>query len=62
MWWPTEVDFMVHEEKHKDLEREIAHERLVDEAQRAQQGAGAGRKMLHWLGGQMVRIGTRLQG
>jgi hypothetical protein len=60
MWWPTEVDFMVREEKFKDLQREAARERLADEAH--QQGpARPGRKMLHWLGGQMIRIGTRLQ-
>lgn len=61
MWWPTEVDFMAHDEKYKDLQREAARERLIDEALQAQP-AGPGRKMLHWLGGQMVRIGTRLQG
>ena len=58
-----EMHYLVYKEQHKDRLREIEHQRLLKIAG-LQESASLKlfRQLLKWLGRQMVRWGTKLQG
>jgi hypothetical protein len=56
------VDFLVRQERYKDLLREAEHERLLQAAGLRQSGnRRSQRKVANWIGDQMVRWGRKLQ-
>ena len=58
---PFDVDYFVQKEHYHDLCREAALDQMLDEAG-LEAGAWAGpRKAAHWMGSQLVRLGSRLE-
>ena len=57
-----EIEFLVMKEQHKDRLRELERERLL-QAAKLQHGVDlkSYRKAANWLGGQMVKWGSKLQ-
>jgi hypothetical protein len=57
----SEVDFLVRQERYKDLLREAAHERLIRAAKPRPSGnRGPRRELAGWLGARMVGWGCAL--
>lgn len=60
---PNYNDFLIAQERHKDLLRQVERERLIRAARLRQTGNWRGRwKVAGWVGGQMVKWGCKLQG
>lgn len=59
--FPFEVDYFARKERSKDLQREAACDQLLHEAG-LETGAWDGpRKVAHWVGGQLVKLGSKLE-
>jgi hypothetical protein len=62
MWWLDGTDYSICQEKCREMQRTAARERLAAEARlQYQDRPQAGQKIKVWLGGQLVRLGLKLQ-
>lgn len=58
----VEIDYLVRKEQYKDLQRSVAHQRLIRIAQLRQSSRTVSlRRMVGWIGTQMVKWGSKLQ-
>ena len=57
-----ETSYLVHQEQHKDRLREIEHQQLLQAAGLQGVSLKSSRKAVSWLGTQMVKWGSKLQG
>jgi hypothetical protein len=61
--FPNYNDFLVAQEQHKDLLREVERKRLIRAAKLQRPGNwGVHQKVAGWIGDQMVSWGCKLQG
>jgi hypothetical protein len=61
--FPNYNDFLVAQERHKDLLRAVERERLIRAARLGQpENWGVQQKVVDWIGGQLVNWGCKLQG
>lgn len=58
-----DIDFIIARQRYNDMLREVEHQRLIRAARAQQANTGGGpRKVVHWVGSQIVRWGSKLQG
>lgn len=62
MMWQSDIYYLVRKERQQDLLQEIARDQLVQVArQQRSKDQPVSRKIITWLGGQMVKWGVKLQ-
>ena len=58
----VEIDYLVRNEQYKDLQREVARQKLIETAKPRYSGDTLSlRRLARWIGTQMVKWGSKLQ-
>ena len=59
---PNDIDFLARQERYNEMQREVEREWLITLTKLQQpEQQGIRRKVMGWLGGQLIRWGLKLQ-